>query len=75
MVDPTSKQLSQLLFYENGTQYNQTLILNSAYEVDSALLAEQGLPYYASTWIVYLLSTNLASPSNVNETIRIDMYR
>ncbi|KAN0076946.1 OPT oligopeptide transporter domain containing protein [Tylopilus felleus] len=52
--------LSQLLFYENGTVYDQLLILNSNYEVDPALLAEQGLPYYAGTWVVYLLSTNLA---------------
>ncbi|KAG1742849.1 OPT oligopeptide transporter protein-domain-containing protein [Suillus lakei] len=51
--------LSQLLFYENGTQYNQTLILNSNYEVDPTLLAEQGVPYYSSTWIVYLLTSNL----------------
>ncbi|KAG2062938.1 OPT oligopeptide transporter [Suillus decipiens] len=51
--------LSQLLFYENGTQYNQTLILNSDYEVDPTLLAEQGLPYYSSTWIINLLSSNL----------------
>ncbi|KAJ8581552.1 OPT superfamily oligopeptide transporter [Rhizopogon salebrosus TDB-379] len=53
--------LSQLLFYENGTQYDQTLILNANYEVDPTLLAEQGLPYYASTWVVYLLSSNLAT--------------
>jgi OPT family small oligopeptide transporter len=52
--------LSQTLFYENGTKYNQLLILNENYEVDPTLLAEQGLPYYASTWIVYLLATNLA---------------
>jgi hypothetical protein len=52
-------QLSQLLFYENGTVYNQSLILNANYEVGPTLLAEQGLPYYASTWVVYLLSTNL----------------
>ncbi|KAG1858091.1 OPT oligopeptide transporter protein-domain-containing protein [Suillus subluteus] len=51
--------LSQLLFYENGTQYDQTLILNSNYQVDPTLLAEQGIPYYSSTWIVYLLSSNL----------------
>ncbi|KAG1807603.1 OPT oligopeptide transporter protein-domain-containing protein, partial [Suillus subaureus] len=50
--------LSQLLFYENGTQYDQTLILNANYEVDPTLLAEQGVPYYSSTWIVYLLSSN-----------------
>ena len=39
--------------------YDQLLILNSNYEVDPALLAEQGLPYYAGTWVVYLLATNL----------------
>ncbi|OJA15684.1 hypothetical protein AZE42_13188, partial [Rhizopogon vesiculosus] len=53
--------LSQLLFYENGTQYDQTLILNSNYEVDPTLLAEQGLPYYASTWVVNLLTSNMAT--------------
>ena len=47
------------MFYENGTVYNQSLILNSNYEVDPPLLAEQGLPYYAGTWVVYLLATNL----------------
>jgi hypothetical protein len=47
------------LFYENGTVYDQLLILNSNYEVDPTLLAEQGLPYYAGTWVVYLLATNL----------------
>ncbi|KAG1834048.1 OPT oligopeptide transporter protein-domain-containing protein [Suillus subalutaceus] len=52
--------LSQLLYYENGTQYDQTLILNSNYEVDPTLLAEQGLPYYSSTWVVYLLTQNLS---------------
>ncbi|KAG1732197.1 OPT oligopeptide transporter protein-domain-containing protein [Suillus paluster] len=51
--------LSQLLFYENGTEYNQTLILDANYQVDPTLLAEQGVPYYASTWVVYLLSSNL----------------
>lgn len=35
------------------------MILNSNYEVDPALLAEQGLPWYSSTWVVYLLTTNL----------------
>ncbi|KAG2083003.1 OPT oligopeptide transporter protein-domain-containing protein [Suillus cothurnatus] len=42
--------LSQLLFHENGSLYDQTLILNSNYEVDPTLLAEQGVPYYSSTW-------------------------
>ncbi|EGN99901.1 hypothetical protein SERLA73DRAFT_106779 [Serpula lacrymans var. lacrymans S7.3] len=51
--------LSQLLFNEDGSQYNQSLILNSNYEVDPALLAQQGLPYYSSTWVISLLTTNL----------------
>ncbi|KAG8217852.1 OPT oligopeptide transporter protein-domain-containing protein [Butyriboletus roseoflavus] len=51
--------LSQILFYENGTVYDQSLILDSNYGVDPTLLAEQGLPYYAGTWVIYLLATNL----------------
>ncbi|KAG1830315.1 OPT oligopeptide transporter protein-domain-containing protein [Suillus variegatus] len=52
--------LAQLLFYENGTVYNQTLIMDSNYEVDPALVAAQGLPFYAGTWVVNLLTTNLS---------------
>jgi OPT family oligopeptide transporter len=57
--------LSQLLFTEksNSThyvQYNQTAILNSRMEVDRTLIGKQGLPYFASTFASYILSTNLA---------------
>ncbi|KAJ7124721.1 OPT oligopeptide transporter protein-domain-containing protein [Mycena filopes] len=51
--------LSQELFYPNGSVYDQLLILNDNFEVDPTLLAEQGLPFYASTWVVQLLTTNL----------------
>ncbi|KAF8120920.1 OPT oligopeptide transporter protein-domain-containing protein [Boletus edulis] len=51
--------LSQLLFYRNGTIYDQLLILNSNYEVDPTLLAEQGLPFYAGTFVVNLISINM----------------
>jgi OPT family small oligopeptide transporter len=52
--------LTQELFnISDGGIYNQTLILNDKFEVDKTLLAEQGLPYYAGTWIVYLLTSNL----------------
>jgi OPT family small oligopeptide transporter len=51
--------LSQELFYANGTVYDQLLILNDKFEVDPTLLAEQGLPFYAGTWVVQLLTTNL----------------
>jgi hypothetical protein len=53
-------QLSQQLFYQNGTIYDQGLILNDKFEVVPTLLEEQGLPYYAGTWVIYLLSSNMA---------------
>ncbi|KAF8120134.1 OPT oligopeptide transporter protein-domain-containing protein [Boletus edulis] len=67
---PLKSQLSQLLFYRNGTIYDQLLILNSNYEVDPTLLAEQGLPFYAGTFVVNLISINMGSwswmsPSNL----------
>ncbi|KAE8444125.1 hypothetical protein EG329_000813 [Mollisiaceae sp. DMI_Dod_QoI] len=57
--------LSQLLFTgeSNGTNfvtYNQTAILNSNGEVDPVLLAQQGLPYFAVTFALYILATNLS---------------
>jgi len=52
--------LSQTLFYGNGSVYDQLLILNDKFEVDPTLLAEQGLPFYAATWVINLLATNLA---------------
>jgi hypothetical protein len=36
-------QLSQELFYANGTIYDQLLILNDKFEVDKTLLEQQGL--------------------------------
>ncbi|KAJ7592901.1 OPT oligopeptide transporter protein-domain-containing protein [Mycena floridula] len=51
--------LAQTLFYENGTVYDQLRILNDKLEVDPVLLAQEGLPFYASTWVVQLLVTNL----------------
>ncbi|KAG6900828.1 hypothetical protein C0993_000147 [Termitomyces sp. T159_Od127] len=47
------------LFYANGTVYEQLRILNDKFEVDPELLQREGLPFYAGTWIVYLLTTNL----------------
>jgi OPT family oligopeptide transporter len=57
--------LSQALFTDasNGTnfvQFNQTAVLTPDYKVDSALVAEQGLPYFAATFAVYILATNLS---------------
>ena len=43
----------------SGTLYDQLLILNDKNEVDATQLQEQGLPYYASTWVISLLAWNL----------------
>jgi hypothetical protein len=48
--------LSQDLFYENGTQYDQTLILNADYSLNETALAEQGLPWYAASNALYVSS-------------------
>ncbi|CEQ40884.1 SPOSA6832_02564 [Sporobolomyces salmonicolor] len=52
--------LSQELFYENGTTYDQSLILNPDYSLNETGLAEQGIPWYAPTNAVYYLGCNLA---------------
>lgn len=61
--------LSQVLFYENGTLYDQSLIMDANYQVDPQLVAEQGLPYYASTWVIYLIATNLALAATVTHLL------
>ncbi|KAL1712381.1 OPT oligopeptide transporter protein-domain-containing protein [Schizophyllum commune] len=51
--------LSQLLFYENGTEYNQLLILNDDFTLNSTKLAEQGLPYYAGSQVLFKVSRTM----------------
>ncbi|KZT69481.1 OPT superfamily oligopeptide transporter [Daedalea quercina L-15889] len=51
--------LSQLLFYENGTEYDQLAILNADFTLNNTLLAEQGLPYYAASQTIYQLSRTM----------------
>lgn len=58
--------LSQLLFdgnLSNSTsyaQYNQSLILNEDSQLDEAKLASYGLPFFASTYVAQLLTSNMA---------------
>lgn len=61
--------MSQELFYENGTVYDQLLILDSNFEVDSSKLAEQGLPFYAGSWVVQLICANMAMASTVTHLL------
>jgi len=48
--------LSQLLFYENGTEYQQLYILNDDFTLNETKLEQQGLPYYAASQTLYQLS-------------------
>ncbi|TFK88965.1 OPT oligopeptide transporter [Polyporus arcularius HHB13444] len=48
--------LSQLLFYENGTEYDQLSILNDDFTLNTTKLAQQGLPYYAASQTLTQLS-------------------
>ncbi|EIN08007.1 OPT oligopeptide transporter [Punctularia strigosozonata HHB-11173 SS5] len=51
--------LTQLLFYENGTEYDQLLILNDDYTLNYTKLAEQGLPWYAASQLLYKISRTM----------------
>jgi hypothetical protein len=52
--------LSQQLFYENGERFNQTLILDENFRLDPAKLAEQGLPWFASSQVIAKIGHSLA---------------
>ena len=57
--------LSQLLFSNTSNStvyqtYNQTAVLSSENVLDEGALQQLGIPYFATTYAVYILSTNLA---------------
>jgi OPT family small oligopeptide transporter len=57
--------LSQSLYYGNSTAgnyylYDQSLILDQNNNLNKTALAEQGVPYISSTYVVYLIATNMA---------------
>jgi OPT family oligopeptide transporter len=57
--------LSQLLFSNSSNstsyqQYNQTAVLDSNNVLDPVALDQLGVPYFATTYATYILSTNLA---------------
>jgi len=42
-----------------GEKYNQTLILNDDYTLNEEKLAEQGLPWYAASQLLYKISRTM----------------
>ena len=68
-------QLSQELFYANGTVYNQLLILNEKFEVDKTLLEQQGLvrsyvyPFHSLiNTFVAILRRHMGVPTHHNKS-------
>lgn len=60
--------MSQDLFYDSSSEgnylvYNQTLILNAENALNEEALKVQGIPYMSSTYVVYLIATNLSVAS------------
>ncbi|PFH46431.1 hypothetical protein AMATHDRAFT_77677 [Amanita thiersii Skay4041] len=51
--------LTQLLFYENGTEYSQLLILNDDFTLNKEKLAQQGLPYYSASQLLFKISRTM----------------
>ncbi|KAJ3513900.1 hypothetical protein NLJ89_g2700 [Agrocybe chaxingu] len=61
--------LSQALFYENGTLYDQLAILDENFRLDPAKLAEQGLPWFASSQVLTKIGFNLAIGATITHVI------
>lgn len=51
--------LTQLLYFENGTQYDQLLILNDDFTLNEEKLATVGLPWYAASQLLYKISRTM----------------
>ncbi len=57
--------LTQQLFYGNSTEgnyyiYNQSAILDLNNQLNETALAIEGIPYMATTYVIYLMATNLS---------------
>lgn len=51
--------LSQLLFNEDGSEYDQLSILNSDFTLNEEKLAAVGLPWYAASQLLYKISRTM----------------
>lgn len=51
--------LTQLLYYQNGTEYNQLAILNPDFTLNPEKLAQRGLPWYAASQLLFKVSRTM----------------
>ncbi|KAK7047088.1 hypothetical protein VNI00_006751 [Paramarasmius palmivorus] len=61
--------LSQLLFYQNGTKYDQLRILNDDFTLNEEKLAQEGLPWYAASQLLYKISRTMYIGASVTHFI------
>ncbi|KIY72610.1 OPT superfamily oligopeptide transporter [Cylindrobasidium torrendii FP15055 ss-10] len=61
--------LTQLLFHENGTEYDQTLILNADYTLNRTSLEAVGLPWFAPSQIITKIGSSLAFGATITHLI------
>ncbi|KAJ7643182.1 peptide transporter MTD1 [Mycena rosella] len=61
--------LSQGLFYENGTRYNQLSILDANFRLDKAALERQGLPWLAGTQVLARIGVSLSIGATITHVI------
>ncbi|KAF5349059.1 hypothetical protein D9757_012189 [Collybiopsis confluens] len=61
--------LSQLLFFENGTQYDQNLILNDDFTLNEDKLAIVGLPWYTASQTIAKIGTSLSFGATITHII------
>ncbi|KAJ7730834.1 hypothetical protein B0H14DRAFT_3518001 [Mycena olivaceomarginata] len=54
-----TQNFPQLLYYENGTEYDQLSILNDDFTLNYDRLAVQGLPWYATSQLLYKVSRTI----------------
>ncbi|KAF8920813.1 peptide transporter MTD1 [Mucidula mucida] len=61
--------LSQALFYENGTLYDQLSILDDDFRLDEAKLDVVGLPWFASSQVLTKIGSNLAIGATITHVL------
>ncbi|KAI3614519.1 oligopeptide transporter [Moniliophthora roreri] len=61
--------LSQLLFRENGSRYDQTMILNDDFTLNEEKLAAYGLPYFAASQAVTKIGYSLSFGATITHII------
>ncbi|KAF9262064.1 OPT oligopeptide transporter [Marasmius fiardii PR-910] len=61
--------LSQLLFREDGSEYNQTLILNDDFTLNEEKLAAYGLPWFAASQAIAKIGASISIGASVTHIL------